>query len=220
VRAAVIGHGLGGCSSLAARARRVLLEVKQDPARHQLPARIRLLGFSRHGRLALLEQREAEESDGGLWTVRIVDLETHGSIVEEELETEVDSVEAFCERHRERLGQILAAHRIETSPLPRLARLPTTQHGSRLSVALRRRERTAEGTRTFEVWLSRNDGARRLGVVEQAYVESGRDPTTAPRVLGVLASPFEPRIAVLIRQDRIGIEAAVVPLVRVLGSRL
>jgi hypothetical protein len=197
----------------------LLLEVKQNSARHQLPARIRLLGFSRHGRLALLEQREGEESDGGLWTVRIVDLETNGSIVEEELETEVDSVEAFCERHRERLGQILAAHRIETSPLPRLARFPTTHQGSRISLALRRRERTADATRTFEVWLSQNGGTRQLGVVEQAYVESGRDPTTAPRVLGVLTSPFEPRIAVLIRQDRIGTEAAVVPLIRVFGSR-
>jgi hypothetical protein len=197
-----------------------LLELERNPARHQLPVRIRLLGFSRHGRFALLEQREGEEIEGGLWTVRVIDLETNGSILEEELETDVDTMDAFCESHRERLSQILAIHQIEASPLPKLVQLPITHQGIRISLALRRGNRTTDAVRPFEIWLSTKGRPRQLGVVEQIYVESGRDPTGAPRVLGVLTSPFEPRIAVLIRQDLVGTEAAVIPLVRVFGAKL
>jgi hypothetical protein len=51
-------------------------------------------------------------------------------------------------------------------------------------------------------------------------VDSGQPPLGVPKLAGILRSPFEPRVAVLVTQQMIGDEGARLTVVKVLGARL
>jgi hypothetical protein len=51
-------------------------------------------------------------------------------------------------------------------------------------------------------------------------VDSGQDPLAAPETKGLLRSPWEPRVAVVVTQKLTGTEGLLVTMVSMLGGRL
>ena len=209
-------HAGGDCLPAAGP----LLDVKANARRHRLPLTLRLLGFSRTGRIALLEQRAGEETEGALWFVRIIDLDSDRTLVERQFETKANTTDALCRTHANALESILATHEIDTSKLPTLSSFPITVDKETLAIELRRRAKDEGGITRHEVWLKAQVGSKKLGVLRELDSESGYDPIGPPSLVGALWSPWERRLAVFIRQDETGPEAVVAPAVRVMGARL
>jgi hypothetical protein len=59
-----------------------------------------------------------------------------------------------------------------------------------------------------------------VGVLWHVEVESGESPRAKPVIVGLLRSPFEPRVAVVAMQKVVGIEAVEFMDVTVMGGRL
>jgi hypothetical protein len=183
-----------------------------------MPLKLRVLGFSSTGRIALLEQRQGEEP-GGLWFLRIVDLKRDRLVAEREFETKELTTAALCRAHSAAIRGVLAKYEVQTSQLPTLLPFPVAADCGAVALELKRGSR-AEGTTRHEVWLKEDKNSKRLGVLREFAVESGRDPVGPPSVIGALRSPWEPRLAVLIRQDETEMEGAIAPLIRVMGAQL
>jgi len=81
--------------------------------------------------------------------------------------------------------------------------------------------RDAEIDRTpYRVLLRGPEGSKPLGVIWRGAAEPGDYPRAKPVILGLLRSPFEPRVAVVAMQKVVGTEAVEATAVTVMGGRL
>jgi hypothetical protein len=188
-------------------------------SRNRAPLAFYPLGFSKTGRFAWLERRVGFDSDETTWLLRIVDLASDRILAEPEYALKSGTLAGMCGRYGRTIARLLAKHGIErTSPLtleqPEAGRDPT-------AVKFTAGRPDPERHRTsYRVTLQGREGTKQLGVLFRVGVESGEPPLSAPTLLGIMRSPWEPRIAVLCRQTMTGTEGAAITVITVMGGRL
>ena len=194
-----------------------LLEV---PAREgRVPLTFYAVGFSRSGRFAWLERRRGFDDDQFDWSLYVQDLGRDRVVGVRSFSTKRGGLDAFCRTHGKTITALLDRNEIEVASPPRLEQPSPT--GDPTAVDLRPGRRDPDKGKTrFEVLLRGRASARSIGWIWRVEEQSGESPIGAPKLLGVVRSPHEPRVAVLVIQQMIGTEGVEVTLVKVLGGQL
>ena len=177
------------------------------------------LGFSKSGRLAWLELRQGFDSEGYTWILYVVDLNSDRQLVEREFDFKSANVQSLCARHDAAIARVLDKLDVERGHTLALEQPEATLPPTTVELARGRRDREASKT-PYRVLLRGKDGVKQLGTLWRVEVDSGDAPLGVPKLAGILRSPFEPRVAVLVTQQMIGDEGAALTRVRVLGARL
>jgi hypothetical protein len=177
------------------------------------------LGFSKTGRLAWLELRQGFDSEDYNWILYVVDLNSDRPLVEREFPLKSSSVQALCARHDTAIARVLDKLDVERGRALALEQPEATLAPPTVELARGRRDREASKT-PYRVLLRGRDGVKQLGTLWRVEVDSGQAPLGVPKLAGILRSPFEPRVAVLVTQQMIGDEGAELTMVKVLGARL
>ena len=215
--AAVARESPKACGLLAPPDAKPIIEVAAKRAR--APLAVYPLGFSRKGRLAWLESRLGFDSDQYNWLLYVVDLSTDRQLVEREFLMKSASVQALCARHEATIARVLDKMEIERGPALPLEQPDAARDPSAVDLVAGRRDREAHKT-PYRVMLRGKDGVKQLGVLWKVDVDSGEPPVGPPKLAGILRSPFEARVAVVVTQQMVATEGAEISLVKVLGGRL
>lgn len=144
------------------------------------------LGFSPTGRFAWLEQRTGGREGGVEWSIQLVDLIDDHPLPGKKFQV-AHGVSAICAQHGAEAASLLHDASIVVSP--DLALQQPTAGQDPTGVELR----PAAGGAAVEVVLRGAGGEKKLGSFTPG---AGADPAS---VLGFLRSPFEPRVAVVVR---------------------
>ena len=172
----------------------------------RLPLALFVLGFSSSGRFAWLEQRRGSDDDHVAWSLHVSDLVNDHAVADRDFRVRRPGLTALCARHGRELARLLAENGIDGSTVPALEQ---PKHGhDPVAVEARR----AQGSSGYDVILRGRAGAKRIGSVEKI------DP--APKIAGIVRSPFEPRVAVAVTQETASADGAKVTLVKFFGGRL
>ena len=204
------------CTVLAPDAKPII-EVAGKGSRP--PLAFYVLGFSKSGRLAWLELRQGFDSDEYNWILYVVDLNSDRQLVEREFSLKSANVQSLCARHDTAIARVLDKFDVERGRALALEQPEATLPPTTVELARGRRDRKAYKT-PYRVLLRGKDGVKQLGTLWRVEVDSGDAPLGVPKLAGILRSPFEPRVAVLVTQQMIGTEGAELTMVRVLGARL
>ena len=177
------------------------------------------LGFSKRGRFAWLERSQSFDDDRYSWTLHLVDLDNDRSLVDRVFFLRKAGVPTMCDAEGETITRLLERYQIEFGTPPALEQPDPAKAPS--SVEVDAGPRDAElGKTPYRVLLRAPEGSKRLGVIWRVEQKSGDYPRTKPVILGLLRSPFEPRVAVVATQKVTGIEAVEATAVWIMGGRL
>lgn len=208
-----------------------VLPARQVAPSSHLVAEIRPIGFGPDGKLALLYVAPDEAVGCAQWSVQIVDLKTDG--VSDRVTPgdgcDVDAAAGWAREH-EAIVQLLGRHAIEPGT-PSLATLPVQHGADRLDARLRVgavqqlavEEEGQPPTVRVPVEVVFRSSERGEKTVGTLYVEErwGLSMTWGHEVVGYVASPHEPRVAVLVREVHRGWEGLpTVEVVHVMGAAL
>jgi hypothetical protein len=174
-----------------------LLEVPGDGAHP--PRAVFLLGFSSAGRLAWLERRAANRGDQLAFSLQITDLADDRQLESRTVSVRREQQASLCSRHDgDEMARLLNHHAIDRGLVPVLE---TPGSGTdRLVVEVA----PARASGGFDLAIKSAAGSKRIATL----AGQAQQP---PRVVGVLRSPFESRVAVVVlEQGR----------VRFIGARL
>jgi len=181
------------CDARATRRARPLFEADG--------LRVHVLGFAPSGELAWLVAT-AGQGGGMLWTLHVTNLVNDREVATRTYRTAASGADAFCAEHRADAGLLLAERAVNGGDVAAFDKL--APEGEPLKVSIQRGPSSAN-----DVVMAGALGTKVLG----------RLPVTAgeARTLGLIRSPFEERVAVLvlITDGKTGR-----PAVRVLGGRL
>jgi len=196
---------------------RPIIEVAAKGLR--MPLSFYVIGFSKFGRLAWLERRRGFDSVEFDWTLHVQELGRDHQVAERSFSLKAGGLDALCGKHGKTIARLLEKQDIDTGRSPGLEQpTPTTDP---TSVDLRSGRRDPEANKIrYDVILRGQQGQKLVGTVWRVGGDSGEDPVEAPRLLGIVRSPFEPRVAVLVTQQMIGTEGVSITLVNVFGGRL
>jgi len=177
------------------------------------------LGFSKGGRFAWLETSQSFDDDQRSWTLHVVDLDRDRALVDRVFFVHTTGVGAMCAAGASTIARLLEQQQIDYGTPPTLAPADDPKAPPTIEVVAGKRD--PEMARTpYRVLLRGPEGSKQLGRLWRVESESGEAPRAAPVVVGLLRSPFEPRVAVLATQKVIGVEAVEATMVTVLGGRL
>jgi len=181
------------CDARASRRPRPLFEADG--------LRVHVLGFAPSGELAWLAAT-AGPGGGTLWSLHVTNLVNDREVAARTYRTAASGADAFCAEHRADAGLLLAERGVSGGDVGAFDKL--APEGEPLKVSIQRGPSSAN-----DVVMAGALGTKVLG----------RLPVTAgqARTLGLIRSPFEERVAVLvlITDGKTGR-----PAVRVLGGRL
>ncbi|HEY7373676.1 MAG TPA: hypothetical protein VIF57_16055, partial [Polyangia bacterium] len=163
------------------------------------------LGFSASGRLAWLEQRAGADARGVEWTVQLIDLINDRALPGKVLRAGGD-VTAMCKAHAAEVSSLLADSDIQ--PVGDLALEQPAPGKDPTGVELRPGSKAG----SIDVVLRAAAGEKKIGALTQA------GGGAAPAVLGLLRSPFEPRVAVAVSQAQANARRG--PTIHFFGGRL
>jgi hypothetical protein len=187
--------------------------IEVPAAGPRLPLALFALGFSSSGRFAWLEQRRGPDDDQFAWSLHVSDLVNDRALADHDFRVRRPGLTALCARHGRELAHLLAENGIDGSAVPALEQ----PKRGRDPVAVEARR--AEGSGGYDVILRGRAGAKRIGSVETVDAA----PKTAPKIAGIVRSPFEPRVAVAVTQEAgstEGTKGATVTTVKFFGGRL
>lgn len=196
-----------------------MIEAKQG--RNRSPVAVYPLGFSKQGRFAWMELAQGFDTDGYTWLVEIVDLDRDRKLKHLDLDAKDASLKTLCQAHGATIARVLAGFEIAADASATLAlEQPDQAHDpTAVRITVGARDRQTEKT-PYQIALDGKDGTKRIGVVWRVWPESGAPPVSEPKLAGILRSPFEPRVAVVLTQRTVGVEAQESTVVTVLGGRL
>lgn len=178
------------------------------------------IGFSKNGRLAWLERRQGFDDDGYSWLLYVVNLANDRVLAEREFRLPTSRLEAMCKRHAPAIKRVLDRQQIEAGAPLALEQPDETRDPKGVELAAGKRNRETFKT-PFSVVLRARDGSSKVvGTLWKVEVDSGDDPLAAPEAKGLLRSPWEPRVAVVVTQKLTGTEGLFVTMVSMLGARL
>jgi hypothetical protein len=178
-----------------------------------------LVGFSRAGHLAWLERRQGFDDDTYDWSLHIEDLVRDRQLVDLSFSMKSPGLDAFCAKHGAAVSRALEKHGVQAESAPRLEH--PEEADDLPAVELRAGHSDPEiGKTPYQVILRGKTGTKDVGSVQKVDVASGEPPVGAPKLLGMLKSPLEPRVAVLVTQEMIGTEGVKVTVVSIFGGRL
>ena len=205
-----------GCRFLAADAKPI---IDVPGTNRRAPFALYPLGFSKGGRFAWLETSQGFDDDQRSWTLHVVDLDRDRALVDRVFFVRAAGVRAMCAADAPAVTRLLEQQQITFGTPPALA--PADDPKAPPTVEVVAGQRDPQGSRTpYRVWLRGPEGSKPIGQLWRVEAESGESPRAAPVVVGLLRSPFEPRVAVVAMQKVIGIEAVEATMVTVLGGRL
>ncbi|HEX2731354.1 MAG TPA: hypothetical protein VHM70_07115 [Polyangiaceae bacterium] len=177
------------------------------------------LGFSRTGRLAWLETLQGFDDDQFTWLLHITDLEHDRSVILREFRQPTQSVSQLCKEDGVEIERVLRLFEIVFGNPPSLEQPSAERAPTAIDLVAGRHDEETDKT-PHDVVLRGPEGWKKLGVVWQVGRDSGMYVREKPIVRGLLRSPFEERVAVIVTQKGIDTEAAEVELLHVFGSRL
>jgi hypothetical protein len=125
----------------------------------------------------------------------------------------------MCTKHGVAIARVLRKQQIERGPDLVLEQPDAGRDPTDVELVIGRRDREAYKT-PYRVILRGKNGIKQLGVMWRVEADSGEPPLGAPKLAGILRSPYEARVAVLASQTMIGTEGAEITTVKVLGGRL
>jgi hypothetical protein len=195
-----------------------LVEVTDgDGAR--APVSLFAMGFSASGRFAWLEQRHGSKGTDLEWSVHVTDLVNDSKLATESFQVHRKGLIGLCARHGRDLAHLLADHRIQTPTVPALE--PPKANKDQVAVETRRATADADNGRvTYDVILHARAGSKRIASIEQDQAPPGANPAGPPKILGIVRSPFESRVAVGVLQEVVGSGGGRVTRVQFFGGRL
>jgi hypothetical protein len=185
----------------------------------RLPLTVYALGFSRSGLFAWVERRRFEEDDRANWWLQVVDLGTNRRVLRRTFRTRGDGVDALCKEHASKVARALEPFGIEGGTGFVLQK--PSSDADWLRAELRRGAQDAARSRTrFDVVLRARTGSSRLGSVWRPDPEEGEPPAAAPVAAAIVRSELEPRIALFVTHEAVGLEGVRTTQVWVFGARL
>ena len=126
--------------------------------------------------------------------------------------------QALCRAHGVAIKRLLDQYGVQRGS-PVLEDAAAAQEPMKLELR-QGKSRPDTGRIPYVLALHVREGVQRLGPLWQVAPDSGEPPVGAPKMLGFLRSPSEPRIAVIVTQEMLGTEGVAVTLVHVLGGLL
>ena len=204
------------CPFLAADAKPII-DVKGTNQRS--PFAMYPLGFSQRGRFAWLETSQSFDDDQRSWTLHVVNLDNDRALVDRLFFVRRAGVPAMCDAIGATIARLLERQEIAFGTPPVLAPADDPKVPPTVEAVPGRRD--AEIDRTpYRVLLRGPEGSKPVGVIWRGAAEPGDYPRAKPVILGLLRSPFEPRVAVVATQKVVGTEAVEATAVTVMGGRL
>jgi hypothetical protein len=183
----------------------------------RLPLALFALGFSSSGHFAWLEQRSGSDDGQIAWSLHVSDLVNDRALADRDFRVRRPGLTAFCARHGRDLARLLAENGIDGSTVPALEQ---PKRGRDPVAAEAHRAGGEDGTTSYDVILRGHGGTKRIGSVDQVEPASGKEAVGAPRIAGIVRSPFEPRVAVAVTQEAGSTEGPKVTVVKFFGGRL
>lgn len=192
--------------------------VEVTAKRNRAPLAIYALGFSKTGALAWLEARQGFDSDSYNWLLSVVELNRDRPLAVREFLLRSANVQALCARYEKPIRRLLDKFGIERGAPVALEQPDPTRDPTGIDLVAGRRDRESHKT-AYRVRMQGKDGSKFIGTTWRVDLDSGQPPVGPPKLMGILRSPFEARVAVLIVQTMTGDEGAEVATVKVFGGR-
>jgi hypothetical protein len=179
------------------------------------------LGFSASGRFAWLEQRRAAGAGAVEWSLHVTDLVDDRALAAQSFTVKRKGLVGLCVRHGRELARALAENGIN-SRVPSTLEQPEPSKDP-VAVEFRRAhaaEATDEGPMLNDLILRGRAGSKRIASLPDAQAAPGGNTAGAPKVLGIVRSPFERRVAVAVAHDVVATNGAHSTVVQFFGGRL
>jgi hypothetical protein len=214
--AAPAGQATSGCAVVPAGSAPTL---QVAAGRNRASLALYALGFSSSGTFAWLERRVGFDSDDHSWLLRVVDLDNDRTLVERAYATKAGSIGALCVRHGDVIAALLERYQIRYGVVPPLEHPEAARDPTAVDFVAGRRDPERQKT-PHRVVLRGSGGTKEVGIAWQVEAGSGEPPLGKPALVGLMRSPYEPRVAVLCRQQMVATEGVELTMVTVFGGRL
>jgi len=179
-----------------------------------------LIGFAKSGHLAWIER--ARSVDGPeFWRLQVQNLDQDKKDLTVDLWPEEDqeiTAANFCKAFSDSIDKSLAKFAIQ--PAKSLVPVPAGAQSAIAEVEIQKGTKDQNSQTLHTMIMKTTKGQKTLGTVRQVDPDTGQDPISAPKLVGLLKSPFEQRVAVLFYQETQGAEATTNCALQVFGSRL
>jgi hypothetical protein len=165
---------------------------------------VHVIGFAPSGELAWLEERDGP-AGATVWTMRVSNLVNDREVAAHTYRTDGATAAAFCAEHRAEAGALLSEHGVTGGQFSAFDK--ATLDGAPVSVQIQPASSSAKEAK--EIVMQAGPGSKVLGRLAP--------DTGAAKALGLIRSPYEERVAVLVlvKEGQSG-----KPGLRVLGGRL
>jgi len=188
------------------------------------PLSVFALGFSASGRFAWLEQRPTPGGPGTHagatdWSLQVTDLVDDRRLLAQTFAVKRKGLVGLCASHGRELAKVLADNKIDGRAASTLEQPRPSKDPVAVEVRRARAENEA-GQGPHDLILRGHAGSKRIASLVEGEAAPGENVVGAPKVLGIVRSPFEQRVAVAVTRETLGAQGSRKTVVQFFGGRL